>query len=139
MFPPCTVNHKMPCPSNTAVCGSSAFSTGILYSVTLPVRGSSFPIYPPEIAVNQMLPSLSATSPCGPEFGVFSGYSLNSPVFGSSQAQLVRRLPCVPERPVRRECRIVRPGLRRRHRVFLDIYVQRLHRREPCKRGGQSE
>src|SRR3989441_319658 len=45
-FPTCTVNHSVPSRSNTAVCGSSAFSSGILYSVTTPVRGSSFPMYP---------------------------------------------------------------------------------------------
>jgi hypothetical protein len=40
MLPPCSVNHSMPFASNTAVCGSSAFSLGMGYCVILPVRGS---------------------------------------------------------------------------------------------------
>src|SRR6516225_4827118 len=39
-----------------------------------------------------MLPSLSATKPCGPEPGAFSGYSLNCPVWGSSRPSLFA--PC---------------------------------------------
>src|SRR5258705_9259575 len=32
-----------------------------------------------------MFPDPSSTNPCGPEFVTFSGYSSNSPVFGSSR------------------------------------------------------
>src|SRR5207247_617954 len=39
-----SVNHSMPWLSKTAVCGSSPFGSGILYSETTPVRGSSFPM-----------------------------------------------------------------------------------------------
>src|SRR5271157_2017050 len=46
-----------------------------------------------------MLPSLSATSPCGPEFGVFKGYSLNSPVFGSSRPSLFAPCPVYQSEP----------------------------------------
>ena len=31
MFPTCTVNQSVPCASKTAVCGSSAVASGILY------------------------------------------------------------------------------------------------------------
>src|SRR2546425_6602089 len=50
-------------------------------------------MYALEFAVNQMLPSLSAASPCGPEPGVFNGYSLISPVFGSSRPSLFASCP----------------------------------------------
>src|SRR6266498_5305165 len=40
-----------------------------------------------------MLPSLSAASPCGPEPGVFNGYSFMSPVFGSSRPSLFASCP----------------------------------------------
>src|SRR5579864_3975874 len=46
-----------------------------------------------------MFPSLSATSPCGPEFGVFSGYSLNSPVFGSRRPSLFAACPVYQSEP----------------------------------------
>ena len=84
-----SVNHNIPWLSNTAVCGSSPFGSGILNSVTAPVRGSSFPTYPLKFPVNQMFPSRSATSPCGPESSTLSGYSLNAPLFGSSCPSLL--------------------------------------------------
>src|ERR1022692_283252 len=46
-----------------------------------------------------MLPSLSATSPCGPELGVFKEYSLNSPVFGSSRPSLFAPCPVYQSEP----------------------------------------
>src|SRR5882724_7182923 len=46
-----------------------------------------------------MLPFLSATSPCGPELGVFKGYSLNSPVFGSSRPSLFAPCPVYQSEP----------------------------------------
>src|SRR5438552_1061912 len=98
-FPTCTVNHSVPSRSNTAVCGSSAFSSGILYSVTTPVRGSSFPMYAATFPVNQILPSRSATSPCGPELSTLSGYSLNSPVAGSSRPILFASWPVYHSAP----------------------------------------
>src|ERR1700689_346270 len=51
------------------------------------------------MAVNQMLPSLSETSPCGPELGVFKGYSLNSPVVGSSRPSLFAAWPVYQSDP----------------------------------------
>src|SRR5262249_13876551 len=46
-----------------------------------------------------MLPSRSATSPCGPESGVFNGYSLNWPVFGSSRTSLLAICPVYQREP----------------------------------------
>src|SRR5438477_525085 len=75
----------MPLGSKISVCGSFASGTGILYSVTAPVFGSSLPIKAPVFPVYQMFPSRSSTRPCGPEWGVLRGNSLNRPVFGSSR------------------------------------------------------
>src|SRR5205823_3791928 len=71
MLLPCSVNHSVPFLSKMGVCGSRAPATGILNSVTSPVCGSSLPTSPAEFAVYQMLPSLSAVNPCGPDLGVF--------------------------------------------------------------------
>src|SRR6266542_4960953 len=46
-----------------------------------------------------MLPSLSAASPCGPEPGVFNGYSLISPDFGSSRPNLFANWPVYQSAP----------------------------------------
>src|SRR5580658_454939 len=46
-----------------------------------------------------MLPSLSATSPCGPELGVFKEYSLNSAVFGSRRPNLFAPCPVYQSEP----------------------------------------
>src|SRR3989441_13281049 len=46
-----------------------------------------------------MFPSLSVTSPCGPELGVFNGYSLNSPVFGSNWPNLFAPSPVYQSEP----------------------------------------
>src|SRR5215470_13846751 len=46
-----------------------------------------------------MLPSLSATSPWGPELGVFSGYSLKVPVLGSSRPNLFAPCPVYQSAP----------------------------------------
>ena len=75
------------------VCGSLAFGFGILYSVTLPVFGSILPISPAAFPVYQMLPSLSACRPCGPEFGVGSANSLNCWVAGSKRPTTLARWP----------------------------------------------
>src|SRR5215468_275298 len=64
-----------------------------------PVLGSSLPTYPAEIAVNQMLPCRSATRPCGPECGVFSGYSLKAPVWGSRRPSLLAACPVYQSEP----------------------------------------
>src|ERR1035441_4688286 len=98
-FRPSLVNHKMPSWSKTGVCGSILVPAAGRYSAISPVFGSSLPTYPPEIAVNQMSPSLSATSPCGPELGVFKEYSLNSPVFGSSRPTLFAPCPVYQSEP----------------------------------------
>src|SRR5215469_4840884 len=89
----------MPSRSKTGVCGSISSPPDGRYSAMSPDFGSSLPTYPPEMAVNQMFPSLSATSPCGPELGVFSGYSLNSPVFGSSRPSLFAPCPVYQSEP----------------------------------------
>src|SRR5438128_10130969 len=75
------------------VCGSRAFGSGILYSVTFPVLGSILPISAALLPVYQMLPSLSGCSPCGPEFGVGSANSLNCSVFGSNRPTTFARWP----------------------------------------------
>jgi len=75
-----TVNHRVPARSKIRVCGSFASGSGILYSVTAPVFGSSLPIKAPVFPVYQMLPFASSTRPCGPEWTVFNGYSLILPV-----------------------------------------------------------
>jgi hypothetical protein len=62
---------------------------------------SSLPMYALKFAVNQMFPSLSATSPCGPELGVFSGNSLNVPVLGSSRPSLFAIWPVHQSAPSR--------------------------------------
>src|SRR5882672_8163039 len=80
-----TVNQRIPALSKSSVCGSFAFGSGIGYSVTAPVFGSSLPIRAPVLPVYQTLPSLSSTRPCGPEWAVLSGYSLTLPVFGSTR------------------------------------------------------
>src|SRR5262245_16495230 len=92
-FPACTVKKMRPSCRNAIVCGSRAFGFGILYSVTLPVFGSILPISPAALPVYQMLPSLSACSPCGPEFGVGRANSLNSCVFGSKRPTTFARWP----------------------------------------------
>src|SRR5262249_10539099 len=97
----CTVNHRTPLESKTSVCGSLASGSGIGYSVTVPVLGSSLPTSPPVFPVYQMLPSLSSVSPCGPECGVLSGYSLNWPVFGSSLPSTLAIWPVYQSDPSR--------------------------------------
>src|SRR5215472_190051 len=89
----------MPSGSNTGVCGSISSPRAGRYSAIAPDFGSSLPTYPPEIAVNQIFPSLSATSPCGPDLGVFKGYSLNSPVFGSRRPSLFAPCPVYQSEP----------------------------------------
>lgn len=73
----------MPLRSKVSVCGSRAFGSGNGYSVISPVFGSSLPISPELLPVNQRLPRLSAVMPCGPVCGVLSLYSLAWPVFWS--------------------------------------------------------
>src|SRR5437762_7633639 len=51
------------------------------------------------MAVNQRLPSLSSTIPCGPETGVFMSHSLVAPVFGSIWPILLLQLPLYQSRP----------------------------------------
>ncbi len=89
----CTVNHRIPVLSKRSVCGSFAFGSGIGYSVTAPVFGSSLPIRAPVLPVYQTLPSLSSTSPCGPELAVLSGYSLTLLVFGSTRPRTLAICP----------------------------------------------
>src|SRR6478736_622514 len=93
MFACCTVNHSRPLRPNSGVCGSRAAGSGIGYSVTSPVFGFSLPTSAFELPVYQMLPSLSAVSPCGPDPGVFSGNSLRSPLFGSTRPRTFAHCP----------------------------------------------
>src|SRR5262245_20717572 len=65
------------------VCGSRACGLGMAYSAISPVVGFSFPMWAAAFPVYQILPSRSATRPCGPEFGTLSVYSRISPVRGS--------------------------------------------------------
>src|SRR5580704_5502137 len=59
-------------------------------------------MYAAKLPVYQMLPSRSATKPCGPSFSPLSGYSLKFPVGGSSRPSLLticsvnQREPSVP-------------------------------------------
>src|SRR5580700_12143928 len=46
-----------------------------------------------------MLPSLSATKPCGPDMGVFNGYSLNSFVLGSNRPSTLAICPVYQTEP----------------------------------------
>jgi hypothetical protein len=62
-----------------------AFGSGILYSVTSPFFGFSFPTSAPVFPVYQMFPLRSSTRPCGPECAVLSGNSFTLPVFGSTR------------------------------------------------------
>src|SRR5258706_309912 len=95
----CTVNHSMPLRSKIRVCGSFASGSGILYSVTEPVFGSSLPINAPVFPVYQMLPFASSTRPCGPERTVFNGYSLILPVLGSTRPSTLAIWPVYQSDP----------------------------------------
>src|SRR5258708_6859751 len=91
------VNHRIPPLSKISVCGSP--DSGVGYSVTAPVLGSSLPINDPVFPVYQMLPSLSSIRPCGPEWGVLSGNSVNLPVFGSSRPSTLANWPVYQSEP----------------------------------------
>src|SRR5262249_3390291 len=97
----CRVNHRIPLWSKSSECGSFAFGSGILYSVTSPVFGSSLPTSSPVLPVYQILPALSSFSPCGPECAVLSGYSLNCPVLGSSRPSTLAICPVYQMEPSR--------------------------------------
>ena len=99
MFACCTLNHSRPLRSNTGVCGSRAAASGIGYSVTLPVRGSSLPTSAPLLPVYQMLPAVSSVKPCGPDCGVFNGNSFIAPVFGSSRPSTFAHCPVHQSEP----------------------------------------
>ena len=93
MLATCSVKNIRPLSSNTAVCGSLAAGSGILYSVILPVLGSSLPTVPLPLPVYQIFPSRSGVMLCGKAFSG-NAYSQTSPVFG-----LIRptRLPNCPQ------------------------------------------
>src|SRR5258707_8142767 len=93
MKPPfCTLNHRMPFLSNSGVCGSRAFGSGIGKNLYSPVFTSSSPMWPPQLPAYQMLPSLSLISPWGPPL-IGIGYSLISPVLGSSRPSRFANCP----------------------------------------------
>src|SRR5258708_20948499 len=89
----CTVNQRIPLWSKLSVCGSFALGSGSGYSVTMPVDGSSLPIRPALLPVNQMMPDLSSASPCGPVDADFMGYSRIVPVLGSSRPSFLAGCP----------------------------------------------
>ncbi len=89
----------MPLRSKIRVCGSFASGSGILYSVTAPVFGSSLPINAPVFPVYQMSPFASSTRPCGPEWAVFNGYSLILPVWGSTRPSTLAIWPVYQSDP----------------------------------------
>src|SRR5439155_16532305 len=91
------VNQRIPLLSKMSVCGSPG--SGVLYSVTAPVFGSSLPINDPVFPVYQMLPSLSSVRPCGPECGVLSGYSSILPVCGLSRPSTLAIWPVYQSEP----------------------------------------
>jgi hypothetical protein len=93
MLLPCSVNHSVPFLSKIGVCGSRPAASGIGYSVTSPVFGLSLPTCAAEFPVYQILPSLSATSPWGPDLGVFNGNSFIAPVLGSSRPSTLAHCP----------------------------------------------
>src|SRR5712692_8320340 len=93
------VNQRMPLWSKISVCGSLTLGSGILYSVTAPVLGSSLPISAPVLPVYQMFAALSSTRPCGPECGVLSGYSLTLPVAGSTRPSTLAIWPVYQSDP----------------------------------------
>src|SRR5437870_7271074 len=82
-----------------SVWGSVASGSGILYSVTAPVFGSSLPINAPVFPVYQMLPSRSSTNPWGPECVVLRGYSLKRPLVGSSRPSTLAIWPVYQSDP----------------------------------------
>src|SRR6266545_7227 len=94
-----TVNHRMPVLSKIRVCGSFASGSGIGYSATAPVFGSSLPIKAPVFPVYQMLPSMSSIRPCGPECAVLSGYSLTLPDLGSTRPSTLFICPVYQSEP----------------------------------------
>src|SRR6188474_3036863 len=83
----------MPFWSKMGVCGSRAFGSGILYSVTSPVLGFNLPTSPAEFPVYQMLPSLSTVRPCGPDFAVLSGNSRISLFLGFRRPRTFAHCP----------------------------------------------
>src|SRR4029453_8226412 len=83
----------MPSGAMLIVCGSFADLSGMGYSVLIPVLGSSFPIRPRLLPVNQMLPSLSSASPCGPVYGDFRVYSRIAPDLGAIRQSLLAGRP----------------------------------------------
>src|SRR5580704_6027483 len=89
----------LPFGAKSKVCGSFACGSGIGYSVTLPVLGSSFPMYALKFAVNQMFLSWSGTKPCGPDPGVFKRYSLNCCVLGSNRPSTLAICPVYQTEP----------------------------------------
>src|SRR5690606_19323496 len=88
----CIVNHRLPFLSKTAVCGSRALGSGILYSVIMPVRGSSLPMVALPLPVYQMLPCASGVTLCGFAFGG-NVYSVTSPVTGSRRPMRFAHIP----------------------------------------------
>src|ERR1700687_5332649 len=76
-----------------SVWASLALGSGSGYSVVKPVFGSSLPMKPALLPVNQILPSLSSIRPCGPLCGVFRLYSMIAPVLGSIGPSLLDNCP----------------------------------------------
>src|SRR5206468_11098925 len=95
------VNQRIPALSEIRVVRSFGSGFGILFSGAVPVFGSSLPTCAPVLAVDQVLPALSSTRPCGPEWGVLSGYSLTWLVFGSTRPSTFAICPVYQSEPSR--------------------------------------
>ena len=93
--------------------------------MTIPVLGSSLPISPARFPVNQMLPSLSSTSPCGPREGRLERIFPDRTRLRIDPAKLVGELSAPPDRAIARGERIVRTRSLCRHVPHLDIDFHR--------------
>src|SRR5206468_3444691 len=92
-LPACTVKYMRPALLNAIVCGSRALGSGILNSVIFSVFGSILPINAAALPVYHTFPALTATMPCGPDFGVGRANSLNCCVAGSKRPTTLARWP----------------------------------------------
>ena len=119
----CTVNHRMPSCSNVERV-RIGLRTRQLYSVTVPVFGSSLPISPALLPVNQILPSRSSLRPCGPVCGLDRVFADRTGL-GIDATQLVGQLAGPPDRAVPGGERIVRTRAERRHIEQLDRCLHR--------------
>src|SRR3977135_3742300 len=88
----CRVNQRIPFFADAAVCRCFPAGSGILYSVTFPVAGSTLPTVPFLLPEYQGMPLSSSHTECGNALGG-NLYSFISPVAGLSRPI---RLPNCP-------------------------------------------